>query len=95
LRAVLLIAVVTLMLTGFAKSRASSSTPTQRRAAAGLAGEPAVRAFCYSDIVPLYGAERLTAGHVPVQGRPGIDGTGANAQVRTWSTRVLTGVFSG
>jgi len=94
LRAVLLIAVVTLMLSWFAKSPC-----VQQYTDAGGAQQLDWRAnrqyvaFCYSDIVPLYGAERLDQPGMFPYKTSWIDGTGADAQVRYMEYPVLTGVF--
>jgi uncharacterized membrane protein len=94
LRVVLLIAVVTLMLGWFVKSPC-----IQQYTDAGGGRQLDWRAnrqyvaFCYSDIVPLYGAERLDQPGMFPYKTSWIDGTGADAQVRYMEYPVLTGVF--
>src|SRR5882762_5744381 len=94
LRAVLLIAVVTLMLSWFAKSPCIQQyTDANGARQLDWRANRQYVAFCYSDIVPLYGAERLDQPGMFPYKTSWIDGTGADAQVRYMEYPVLTGVF--
>jgi len=95
LRAVLLIATVMLMLSWFVKSPC-----IQQYTDGGGARQLDWRAnrqyvaFCYSDIVPLYGAERLDQSGMFPYKTSWVDGAGTpNAQVRYMEYPVLTGMF--
>jgi uncharacterized membrane protein len=94
LRAVLLIAVVTLMLSWFAKSPCIQQyTDANGARQLDWRANRQYVAFCYSDIVPLYGAERLDQPGMFPYKTSWIDGTGVDAQVRYMEYPVLTGLF--
>ncbi|HEX4700709.1 MAG TPA: hypothetical protein VH352_01145, partial [Pseudonocardiaceae bacterium] len=95
LRAVLLIAVVTLMMSWFVKSPCIQqyTDGSGARQFDWRANRQYV-AFCYSDIVPLYGAERLDQPNTFPYKTSWIDNAGTtSAQVRYMEYPVLTGMF--
>lgn len=89
MRAILLLAIVFLALGWFAKAPCIQQAPVGENGALGLdwSGSRQYVAMCYSDTVPLYGAERLNEGAFPT--RSGGRKTPATARfsAATWSTR--------
>ncbi|HVV18635.1 MAG TPA: glycosyltransferase 87 family protein [Pseudonocardiaceae bacterium] len=95
LRAVLLFAVVTLCLSWFAKSPCIQQyTDSNGVRQLDWRANRQYVAFCYSDIVPLYTAERLDQPGMFPYKTSWVDGAGTpNAQVRYMEYPVLTGLF--
>jgi uncharacterized membrane protein len=95
LRAVLLIACVTLMMSWFVKSPCIQQyTDSGGTRQLDWRANRQYVAFCYSDIVPLYGAERLDQPGMFPYKTSWIDNAGtADAQVRYMEYPVLTGLF--
>jgi uncharacterized membrane protein len=95
LRAVLLIAVVILMMSWFVKSPCIQQyTDSGGNRQLDWRANRQYVAFCYSDIVPLYTAERLDQPGMFPYRTSWIDNPGTpNAQVRYMEYPVLTGLF--
>ncbi|UYF94600.1 glycosyltransferase 87 family protein [Rhodococcus aetherivorans] len=95
LRAMLLLAVVFLALGWFTKAACIQQGPVGEGGALGLdwSDNRQYVAMCYSDVVPLYGAERLSTGAFPYKTsweEPGPDG---QTQVRYMEYPVLAGLY--
>lgn len=95
LRAMLLLAVVFLALGWFTKAACIQQGPVGPDGAIGLdwSNNRQYVAMCYSDIVPLYGAERLNEGAFPYKTsweEPGPDG---QMQTRYMEYPVLAGLY--
>ncbi|WP_016692181.1 glycosyltransferase family 87 protein [Rhodococcus rhodochrous] len=95
LRAMLLLAVVFLAFGWFTKAACVQQGPVGPDGALGLdwSGNRQYVAMCYSDIVPLYGAERLAEGAFPYRTsweEPGPDG---QMQTRYMEYPVLAGLY--
>jgi uncharacterized membrane protein len=95
LRAVLLIAVVTLMMSWFVKSPCVQQyTDASGARQLDWRANRQYVAFCYSDIVPLYGAERLDQPNTFPYKTSWVDNPGTtSAQIRYMEYPVLTGLF--
>ncbi|MBY6412004.1 DUF2029 domain-containing protein [Rhodococcus sp. BP-252] len=95
LRVLLLLAVVFLSLGWFAKAGCIQQAPNGPEGALGLdwSGSRQYVAMCYSDTVPLYGAERLDEGAFPYKKfweEANSDGT---TQIRYMEYPVLSGLY--
>lgn len=106
LRAMLLFAVVFLAFGWFFKAACIQQVPTEEGLALDWRGDRQYVAMCYSDVVPLYDAERLSSGAFPyrdswIERDSGNDGAGVAADQATdpggerryMEYPVLTGMF--
>ncbi|MEE2060236.1 glycosyltransferase family 87 protein [Rhodococcus artemisiae] len=95
LRAMLLLAVVFLALGWFGKAACIQQAPLGPDGALGLdwSNNRQYVAMCYSDIVPLYGAERLNEGAFPYATSWEEPGTDGQTQTRYMEYPVVAGLY--
>ncbi|MBV6761880.1 glycosyltransferase family 87 protein [Rhodococcus opacus] len=95
MRAILLLAIVFLALGWFAKAPCIQQAPVGENGALGLdwSGSRQYVAMCYSDTVPLYGAERLNEGAFPY--KKWWEETAGNGQIqrRYMEYPVISGLY--
>ncbi|TXG92450.1 DUF2029 domain-containing protein [Rhodococcus rhodnii] len=94
-RAMLLMAVVFLALGWFAKAPCLQQGPVGEDGGIGLdwSGQRQYVAMCYSDTVPLYGAERLDRGEFPYKASWEEERADGSTQVRYMEYPVLSGIY--
>ncbi|WP_213575564.1 glycosyltransferase 87 family protein [Rhodococcus sp. USK13] len=95
MRAILLLAVVFLALGWFAKAPCIQQAPVGANGALGLdwSGSRQYVAMCYSDTVPLYGAERLNEGAFPYKKWWEEDAGNGQMQRRYMEYPVVSGLY--
>ena len=95
MRILMLLAVVFLSLGWFTKAGCIQQAPNGPQGQLGLdwSGNRQYTALCYSDTVPLYGAERLIEGAFPYKKSWTEDGPGGEPQVRYMEYPVVSGLY--
>ncbi|AOW95249.1 hypothetical protein BFN03_18805 [Rhodococcus sp. WMMA185] len=95
MRAIVLLAIVFLALGWFTKAPCIQQAPVGENGALALdwSGGRQYVAMCYSDTVPLYGAERLNEGAFPYKKSWEEDGRDGQVQVRYMEYPVIAGLY--